>query len=196
MYNYPYKARVVASDKWHVFTLSDIPVPVTGTTFALMNVPNSPLLSWGTVRCGMDSVSVFEGDIIRLSGVIYKVHRHSDFSFEDAITGRFHYTLNNLEDFCLLGTFSIPASHPRFKYKDVIFTMSNICGIHSESALFIDKLKTPVPVADVQQDTRLRLPSGALFFGDTYEGEVVEMRNGSVMAGENSITRKIRRSMK
>lgn len=196
MFHYPFKAREVAADRWYQFTLSDIPVPVTSTSFALMNVPKSPLLSWGTVRCGMDTAPIFEGDIIRLSGIVYKVHRHADFSFEDTVTGRFYYNLPHLENFCLLGTYTVPAVYPKFKYKDLIFTMVNICGIYSETALFIDKVKTPIPVKDIQQDTRLRVPSGSLFFGDLYDGEVVEMRNGSVMAGPNSITRKLRRLMK
>lgn len=172
------------------FSLQDIPVLINRDEFVLLNKPGSPRLNMWQIRRGDEEYDLYDGDLISMHGDTWVVcYERGFYAINEAREIKYLDQLRNYE--FLSGSWDVPTPVPveykkkhKFKYKDFIFGIDNIVGMH-EGKIMIRTFDYPIDAAEVQQECSLSYGDEKLYFGDMVQGCTVELYKGRVAICKN-----------
>lgn len=190
MRSYPLRASSVCGKYMVPFSLKDGPIPLDDNTFALSEIPNSPILTYESILRGCDIEDLFAGDIVTSNGKDYLISYHRGLVgrslddtrevlyFDDIGKITMVSNIYNREAYMSSRQSTFP-----YKYKNDVFYLQDIYGIQNGMLRVNIKGGLLVPIEEAQQYAGVRGPESELvFFGDygtkLVRGQIIANING------------------
>lgn len=164
------------------FTLYDLPIKVSDSTFVLLSSPGTPILKYDLILRGDNDSNLYEGDIISYDDTLWVICYERGFY---AIS--VDYTTMSLpdKDIKVVGNyfdtdFPVRINTKKkhlFKHKDIVFRLQDIVGGY-DNKLIVRSISDPISPDDVQQEVCARYDKKRIYLGDIVNGVTVSTVNG------------------